>query len=80
LKYLFIRPMPFLSLLPPPPPLNTLCVFEARAHTHKHTYTHATQIHKSHDILNDTPETRILWYGQSKTHRTDHTFDTRPRL
>jgi len=61
-----------------------LCVLKALiTHTHLHicTHTHVTRICKSHDVLNETPDTYfIVSYGVSKTHRTDHSFDTRSRL
>jgi len=47
----------------PPPPLSSFWVFKAlTTHTHLHicTHTHATRIRKSHNVLNDTPETYFI--------------------
>jgi len=62
------------ALPEPPPPLSLFCTLR---HLHARTHTHATQIRKSHDVLNDTPET---FYHTDKVKLVQITFDTQSRL
>jgi len=67
--YFKVAPLVPDVLAEPPHSLSPLCVFKA------FTHTHTTQIHKSHDVLNNTPDTYFIVQAKQKTHRT---FDTRP--